>query len=847
MPARRTLVIAFVTALGILSPVRATAAEPVNPYPRQLFVGAKVHEWSFDKGIAGWRAVHHCSLAPSNGAMRIVSTGDDPYASSPIDLPASEIFVVKLRARFRTSGDAQFFWSTAKDRGTSAERSSHFAVVQDGKWHECTVNLHVNGRLTGLRLDPGSGPGEVDVDWIRIHRARLHPLEITRVESRADAVTAYVKNHSDKPLSLAVGGGKQQVGAGETIKAAVSLSSEAPFEMARIVVTSPGIPSLSRSVCVHRPGGKTTWIEQRSGDVSVRVAADGSGAELRRNGDTVAILAPLVHCEGIVPNLSIAELKGAIGFAAEGLRGSLTLSGAELSVQIESDRAVEGPVLRAIGPLEQGVFPGLEYLGKGESSSSTLDLEVGYLRYQPDPLDVTWPLLAVVTARATTAMTWTDPELQPRFAAPNFIDGASDHRMSLYGKKISATILVAPHADVTEAILWGVRKRGLPPLPKSPRSAKEQRALCLQAFTGPLGNEKGWGHCVEEKWKRHFYADHASTVWRLTGKVPEKAGPLVPGGGHIRDDTAFFITGQAKRWLDMWRRQASGLIKRQKPDGSFRYAGKYLRGHWEDTATGVCARPTMELLEFALRTGDKEAQAAGIKALEFMKRFRMPRGAQFWELSIHTPDILAAAHLVRAYVLGYELTGKKEYLSAARKWALSGLPFVYLWGRYPIMPYATPPVFGATNWRAPLWIGRPVQWCGLAYAYSLTKLAPHDRTLDWRKIAEGILVSAEQQQYPDGEKAGCFPDFLLLTTQKRAGPTINPVPIVVLRAVLDGDAPGLSVALAAGRRVVAPFPVTIGDGKARIHARAGVTYQVIVDGERIVDVASVGQDVIELE
>jgi len=819
----------------------------VNPYPRQLFVGAKVHEWTFDEALAGWRAVHHCSVAPADGAMKIRSTGEDPYAMSPVDLPASEVFVVTLRARFRTSGNAQFFWTTDKDRATSPKRTQYFAIVQDGKWRVYTVTLRVDGRLTGLRLDPGSGPGEADVDWIRIHRARLHPLEITHVESQPDAVRAYVKNHSDKALSFSVAGAKHNAPAGETVKVTTSLSGEAAFEMGNIVVASPGLPSLSRSVCVYRPGAKATWIEKQSGDLTVRVVSDGSGAELRRAGKVAAILAPLVHRDGALPKLSVVEAKGAIGFAADGLRGALTLIGGELSVKIDSDRSVEGPVLRAIGPLEQGLFPGLEYLGKGESSSSRLDLEVGWLRYQPDPLDVTWPLLAVVTDRATTAMTWDDPNLQPRFAAPNFIDGASDHRMSLYGKKISATIRVGPPADVTEAILWGVRKRSLPPLPKSPRSPAEQRALCLQAFNGPLGNEKGWGHCVEEKWKRHFYADMASTVWRLTDKVPVKQGPLVPGGGHIRDESIFFVSGQAKRWLDIRRGSARNLIKRQKADGSFRYAGKYLRGHREDTAAGVCARPTMELLEHALRTGDTEAQAAGLKGLVFMKRFRTPRGAQFWELSIHTPDILAAGHLVRAYVLGYELTGKEEYLAAARKWALSGLPFVYLWGRYPIMPYATPPVFGATNWQAPRWIGLPVQWCGLAYAYGLTKLAPHDRTLDWRKVAEGILVSGEQQQYPDGEKAGCFPDFILLTTQKRAGPTINPSPIVILRAVLNGEAPGLSVAVAAGRRVVAPFPVTIGDGRARIRARAGVKYQVIVDGERIVDVASVGHDVIELE
>ena len=128
------------------------------------------------------------------------------------------------------------------------------------------------------------------------------------------------------------------------------------------------------------------------------------------------------------------------------------------------------------------------------------------------------------------------------------------------------------------------------------------------------------------------------------------------------------------------------------------------------------------------------------------------------------------------YVRGYELTGKQEYLCEARRWALSGIPFVYLWTRYPIMLYATPPVFGATNWQAPVWIGLPVQWVGGVYAHALTMLAPHDKSLDWNHLARGILISAEQQQYPDGLWAGLLPDSFDIVGQQRRPRGSIPVP-----------------------------------------------------------------------
>ncbi len=50
-----------------------------------------------------------------------------------------------------------------------------------------------------------------------------------------------------------------------------------------------------------------------------------------------------------------------------------------------------------------------------------------------------------------------------------------------------------------------------------------------------------------------------------------------------------------------------------------------------------------------------------------------------------------------------------------------------------------------------------------------------------------------------------------------------------------------------GHRVVSPFPVTIRNGKAHIRAKQGITFQVLVDGKRIVDVTSHGEDVDALD
>ncbi|MGC9317136.1 MAG: hypothetical protein ACP5KN_03765, partial [Armatimonadota bacterium] len=132
-----------------------------------------------------------------------------------------------------------------------------------------------------------------------------------------------------------------------------------------------------------------------------------------------------------------------------------------------------------------------------------------------------------------------------------------------------------------------------------------------------------------------------------------------------------------------------------------------------------------------------------------------------WECPITQPDVLASAYGVRAGVWAYMATGDEQWLDDARYWARTGLAFQYAWddGQHPGMRYASIPVFGSTFFHHS-WIGLPVQWCGLVYAYSLQELRRFDDSDIWHKQAEGITVSAMYQQWPmDHETlAGSYPD-----------------------------------------------------------------------------------------
>lgn len=207
-----------------------------------------------------------------------------------------------------------------------------------------------------------------------------------------------------------------------------------------------------------------------------------------------------------------------------------------------------------------------------------------------------------------------------------------------------------------------------------------------------------------------------------------------------------------------------------------------------DHCNGFTALRAEAMLESAVLGGDEAAIAAALAALDAVTLAHpageVPRGAQPWEMPLHTPDILASARLTRLNVLGHLLDGDPARLEQARTWAWSGVPFVYLRDPLPepVGRYATIGVLGATDWVAPVWIGQPVQWCGLVYAGALHDLAgvcPED-SATWRTLARGITRTGLQMTFPiddAADRGGLLPDYWLFGSSRGDGPAINPATV----------------------------------------------------------------------
>jgi len=507
--------------------------------------------------------------------------------------------------------------------------------------------------------------------------------------------------------------------------------------------------------------------------------------------------------------------------------------------------------------------------GDEESSSTLDFAPVLANRTVPHPYKVTIPLMAVETPDALVALLWdqtqkwdgVDSMPSAAFASPNFIDGQANHLMQLflppvpdytdenkltpakpYPMKAGQTVtlrqqlVIDPGAKVLDAIdHWIAAYGGLPKPSAEPRDLAAELALSRYGFMHTVWDEKTnkSRHCVD--WtpaNAPGVADlllfdarvsgnaearqRAELIARQTIEQQGSEGLLSPANCHILNGELPFHYGYLPETYAAMREQAYGAMGGQGNDGSWLYYppkdGEAL-GKPGTPTVGTCVRPAWILLRYARYTGDTHALAAGLKGLKYVDaHFRAPRGAEGWECPIHAPDILACAYAVGAYVEAYRATDDKRWLEEARYWARTGLPFLYLWDDAatrpthagPGMRYASIPVFGTTFFTHS-WLGLPVQWCGLVYAYHLQHLALYDKSFDWSRVAAGITISGMYQQFGDEkpELKGCYPDSWRLYTNVRNAPFINPEDIILNRLVMAGydPDPGTAILPVGGERI----------------------------------------------
>lgn len=483
----------------------------------------------------------------------------------------------------------------------------------------------------------------------------------------------------------------------------------------------------------------------------------------------------------------------------------------------------------------QGLFAGLEYLENEPSSSEADVIGPAAKRQVPDNLKITFPLMAIQNDDRYVALTWQmRPYFSSVFDSPDRLFQSGGHVMGLLfpgsnGKDrqegnllprvtdvlhagqtltLRATILGGKGTSVVPAVRQFVQLRPLPPVPGGAdlpqyvslaaggwldSKIRAGNLLRHALASGGFNPQPAADAAVWMEWLASQTTDSArsaqlhETATNVLSAVPQES-LNVSGVGHIRYPVASLIFGHTAETTELAEHTGRALLARFGSDGAVTYHPKaggpdFAKTHSNNEATGFASRVVVDLLEAAAFSGDRELLDLAIERLRALGRFHdgVPRGAQTWECPLHTPDILASAQMVRAYTLGYELSGDAQWLEEARYWAWSGLPFVYLVNPtdQPVGLYATIPVFGATQWTAPVWLGLPVQWCGLVYADALFRLVRHDPKGPWSQIADGITVSGIRQTWTrsDPDLQGLLPDSFVLREQKRNGPAINPATV----------------------------------------------------------------------
>ena len=121
--------------------------------------------------VGNWTPSKDCTFTIKDGVLHVRSTGGDPYLSTA-DVPKVKGPVeVRLRMRSDSKGAGQVLWSTDRAKRFHHSRSVGFKPQHDGQWHEYAVSLPVEGTPRGVRIDPSTAPGLMEIDWIRLVRA----------------------------------------------------------------------------------------------------------------------------------------------------------------------------------------------------------------------------------------------------------------------------------------------------------------------------------------------------------------------------------------------------------------------------------------------------------------------------------------------------------------------------------------------------------------------------------------------------------------------------------------------------------------------------------------------------
>lgn len=796
----------FVLAAGVVGALLCAACSAQSPQTLPAF------DFTRPETVAEWQPTNHISrISHSPEGMVIEIGGYDPYTHGPVrEYPGGVPLWLEIRLKSDHTGMLQIFYA-AQGQGSSEARSVR-RYIDSTDWVTLKMPLPPLSARSWIRIDPPGTSGKCVIAAMRFS-ARVTPA--VPIWQRPHAITTQARRSFPIVTSGSV---------------AVSFAEEAPGAFTVSVKGQPVAVGWNTAQVCYEASGGVDWL----------ALAERAECKVTGNNRRTTLTCTFTDRDGVnwriehifTPNRQKDAIDVRCVVTVNRDRQVYFLPMFVLFAGARLFEETPVPPLTPGGDKNQALFAGLEYLENEPSSSEADVIGPASKRQVPDSLKITAPLMVIQANKRYVGMVWQMAEhFSALFDSPDRLLGSYGHVMGVlfpgsdgnnreegnllpyYPETLTAntplvldvTIIGGEGDTIIPAVQQYLRLRGLPPVPNTGLDAQGYLRLAGEGWLeskiregnlyrhavwpgfGPqaAGDAAVWLEWIAEHTSDRQLARRLREAAQGAISVVRREQYLFSRVSHVAYPVTPLIYGAVAEAVQAARNSARDLLRQFQPDGTVLFEPRpggldYARTHWERTANGLTAAVVVRLLENALVCGDKEVIRQALQRLDQLKRFdnTVPRGAQTWEVPLHTPDILASAHLVRAYVIGYELTGNPEHLRRARYWAWTGVPFLYLINPtgQTVGPYSTIPVLGATSWQAPVWFGLPVQWCGLVYTDALYWLARLEPKAHWKTLADGMTAAGIQHTWKqdDAERKGLLPDFYHLREQRSDGPAINP-------------------------------------------------------------------------
>lgn len=127
-----------------------------------------IREWDFTSGTDQWRTYRDIEISTKGGSLHGHVSGRDPSMGHPVTAPGGQM-AIRFSAKSSVSSFGQIYWATKDRPRFDGNRRINFMLERNGgQWKDYEILFAVTNDLNAIRIDLGSQPAHVEIDWIQL-------------------------------------------------------------------------------------------------------------------------------------------------------------------------------------------------------------------------------------------------------------------------------------------------------------------------------------------------------------------------------------------------------------------------------------------------------------------------------------------------------------------------------------------------------------------------------------------------------------------------------------------------------------------------------------------------------